>query len=134
MMGIVLGLHLLLACGFMLYFFHVPPTSGGPTNVTAEVVTKVQQQEGGPVQVDEVSKEEEKPAKEVTSEKRSVSGKDMTITEEGGGGKLSEPSENGKVSNQEVGEEKQAPAETGEPKDGEAVSGGVQNSKTADSG
>ena len=130
-MGIVLGLHLLLACGFMLYFFHVPPTSGSPTNVTAEVVTKVQQQEGGPVQEGEVSKEEEKPAKEVTSEKRSVSGKD---TEEGGGEKLSEPSENGKVSNEEVGEEKQTPAETGEPKDGEAVSGGVQNSKTADSG
>ena len=35
---------------------------------------------------------------------------------------------------EEGGEEKQAPAETGEPKDGEAVSGGVQNSKTADSG
>ena len=42
-MGIVLCLHLLLACGFMLYFFHVPPTSGtGPSNATEVVVTKVQ--------------------------------------------------------------------------------------------
>lgn len=32
-MAVVAGLHLLLACGFMLYFFHVPPTAG-PTNST----------------------------------------------------------------------------------------------------
>merc|ERR1719237_1604503 len=80
-MGIVLCLHLLLACGFMLYFFHAPPTSGGagPTNVT-EVVSKVQQQEGEPVKEQEevwihkyLRMEEEKPVKESTSEKRSVS-------------------------------------------------------------
>jgi len=28
-MGVVLALHLLLACGFMLYFFHVPTAAGG---------------------------------------------------------------------------------------------------------
>jgi len=28
-MGVVLALHLLLACGFMLYFFHVPAATGG---------------------------------------------------------------------------------------------------------
>ena len=108
-MGIVLCLHLLLACGFMLYFFHVPPTSGGagPTNVT-EVVTKVQQQEGGPVQEQEVSKEEEeKPVKESTSEKRSVSqggGVEQQTSEEGGGVELNE----GGKKNEVDGDNKQA--------------------------
>merc|ERR550532_3042139 len=88
-MGIVLCLHLLLACGFMLYFVHVPPTSGGgagPTNVT-QVVTQVQQQEGGLVQEQEASKEEEKPVKESTSEKRSVS--------QGAGGGVDQQPEDG---------------------------------------
>lgn len=90
-MGIVLCLHLLLACGFMLYFFHVPPTSGtaGPTTVT-EVVTK----EGEPIQGQEVNKEET-PAKASTSEKRSLSkaaggGLDQQMPEDGGGDELSE--------------------------------------------
>jgi len=73
-MGIVLCLHLLLACGFMLYFFHVPPTSGaGPSNATEVVVTKVQQQEGESVKEQKTIEEEETPVKESTSEKRSVS-------------------------------------------------------------
>ena len=90
-MGIVLCLHLLLACGFMLYFFHVPPTSGaaGPTTVT-EVVTK----EGEPVQGQEVNKEET-PVKASTSEKRSLSkaaggNLDQQMPEDSGGDKLPE--------------------------------------------
>ena len=94
MMGIVLCLHLLLACGFMLYFFHVPPTSGtGPSNATEVVVTKVQQQEGELVKEQKTIKEEETPAKESTSEKRSVSqgggggpvGADRQVDVDGGG-------------------------------------------------
>merc|ERR1719237_1078736 len=119
-MGIVLCLHLLLACGFMLYFFHVPPTSGeaGPTNVT-EVVTKVQQQEGGPIQEQEVSKEqEEKPVKESTSEKRSVSsqagGGGVDQPEDGGGDKLTEQVDDSGVDNEEDGaSKKEATAEDG---------------------
>ena len=93
-MGIVLCLHLLLACGFMLYFFHVPPTSGtGPSNATEVVVTKVQQQEGELVKEQKTIKEEETPAKESTSEKRSVSqgggggpvGADRQVDVDGGG-------------------------------------------------
>ena len=93
-MGIVLCLHLLLACGFMLYFFHVPPTSGtGPSNATEVVVTKVQQQEGESVKEQKTIKEEETPAKESTSEKRSVSqgggggpvGADRQVDVDGGG-------------------------------------------------
>jgi len=39
-MAIVLALHLLLACGFMLYFFHVPAVAGsGSHNTTQAVVT-----------------------------------------------------------------------------------------------
>jgi len=138
-MGIVLCLHLLLACGFMLYFFHVPPTSGGagPTNVT-EVVTKVQQQEGGPVQEQEVSKEEEKPVKESTSEKRSVSsqgaggGVDPQISEDGGGDKLTEQVDDSGVENEEEGaSKKQATAEDGGL---EKETENVQSSKAADSG
>jgi len=136
-MGIVLCLHLLLACGFMLYFFHVPPTSGGagPTNVT-EVVTKVQQQEGGPVQEQEVSKEEEKPVKESTSEKRSVSqeaGVDQQIPEEGGGDKLTEQVDEGGVKTEVDGDNKQSTAEIG---DMEKKTGNVDvvSSKAADSG
>jgi len=38
-MAIIMTLHLLLAVGFMLYFFHVPPGAGGhPHNSTVEVV------------------------------------------------------------------------------------------------
>ena len=94
MMGIVLCLHLLLACGFMLYFFHVPPTSGtGPSNATEVVVTKVQQQEGESVKEQKTIEEEETPAKESTSEKRSVSqgggggpvGADRQVDVDGGG-------------------------------------------------
>jgi len=136
-MGIVLCLHLLLACGFMLYFFHVPPTSGGagPTNVT-EVVTKVQQQEGGPVQEQEVSKEEEKPVKESTSEKRSVSqeaGVDQQIPEEGGGDKLTEQVDEGGVKTEVDGDNKQATAEIG---DMEKKTGNVDvvSNTAADSG
>ena len=136
-MGIVLCLHLLLACGFMLYFFHVPPTSGGagPTNVT-EVVTKVQQQEGGPVQEQKVSKEEEKPVKESTSEKRSVSqeaGVDQQIPEEGGGDKLTEQVDEGGVKTEVDGDNKQSTAEVG---DMEKKTGNVDvvSSKAADSG
>lgn len=37
-MAIIVTLHLLLAVGFMLYFFHVPPGAGGhPHNSTVEV-------------------------------------------------------------------------------------------------
>ena len=139
-MGIVLCLHLLLACGFMLYFFHVPPTSGGagPTNVT-EVVTKVQQQEGEPVQEQEVSKEEEeKPVKESTSEKRSVSsqgaggGVDPQISEDGEGDKLTEQVDDSGVENEEEGaSKKQATAEDGGL---EKETENVQSSKAADSG
>jgi len=136
-MGIVLCLHLLLACGFMLYFFHVPPTSGGagPTNVT-EVVTKVQQQEGGPVQEQKVSKEEEKPVKESTSEKRSVSqeaGVDQQKPEEGGGVKLTEQVDEGGVKTEVNGDNKQSTAEVG---DMEKKTGNVDvvSSKAADSG
>ena len=96
MMGIVLCLHLLLACGFMLYFFHVPPTSGtGPSNATEVVVTKVQQQEGESVKEQKTIEEEETPVKESTSEKRSVSqgggkggpeGADQQVGVDGGGG------------------------------------------------
>ena len=98
MMGIVLCLHLLLACGFMLYFFHVPPTSGaGPSNVTEVVVTKVQQQEGESVKEQKTIKEGETPVKESTSEKRSVSqggggggieGADQQVGVDGGGAHL----------------------------------------------
>ena len=98
MMGIVLCLHLLLACGFMLYFFHVPPTSGtGPSNATEVVVTKVQQQEGESVKEQKTIEEEETPAKESTSEKRSVSqggggggpeGADQQVDVDGGGAPL----------------------------------------------
>jgi len=97
-MGIVLCLHLLLACGFMLYFFHVPPTSGaGPSNVTEVVVTKVQQQEGESVKEQKTIEEEETPVKESTSEKRSVSqggggggpeGADQQVDVDGGGAHL----------------------------------------------
>lgn len=38
-MAIVLALHLLLACGFMLYFFHVPAVAAGSHNTTQTVVT-----------------------------------------------------------------------------------------------
>lgn len=38
-MAIVLALHLLLACGFMLYFFHVPAVAAGSHNTTQAVVT-----------------------------------------------------------------------------------------------
>jgi len=39
-MAIVLALHLLLACGFMLYFFHVPAVAaGGATTTTQSLVT-----------------------------------------------------------------------------------------------
>ena len=133
-MGIVLCLHLLLACGFMLYFFHVPPTSGGgagPTNVT-QVVTQVQQQEGGLVQEQEASKEEEKPVKE--SEKRSVSqgaggGVDQQ-SEDGGGDKLTEQVAEYKVKDEEEGaSKKQATAKVGEME-----KGNDQSSKAADSG
>ena len=99
-MGIVLCLHLLLACGFMLYFFHVPPTSGtGPSNATEVVVTKVQQQEGESVKEQKTIEEEETPAKESTSEKRSVSqggvgggpeGADQQVDVDGGGARLEE--------------------------------------------
>jgi len=97
-MGIVLCLHLLLACGFMLYFFHVPPTSGaGPFNTTQVVVTKVQQQEGESVKEQKTIEEEETPVKESTSEKRSVSqggggggpeGADQQVDVDGGGAHL----------------------------------------------
>jgi len=97
-MGIVLCLHLLLACGFMLYFFHVPPTSGtGPSNATEVVVTKVQQQEGESVKEQKTIEEEETPVKESTSEKRSVSqgggkggpeGADQQVGVDGGGAHL----------------------------------------------
>ena len=98
MMGIVLCLHLLLACGFMLYFFHVPPTTGtGPSNATEVVVTKVQQQEGESVKEQKTIEEEETPVKESTSEKRSVSqggggggpeGADQQVDVDGGGAHL----------------------------------------------
>jgi len=37
-MAVVLALHLLLACGFMLYFFHVPAVAAGSQNSTQIVV------------------------------------------------------------------------------------------------
>ena len=42
-MVVVLALHLLLACGFMLYFFHVPAVAAGAGghNTTQAVVTAV---------------------------------------------------------------------------------------------
>merc|ERR1712172_213529 len=121
-MGIVLCLHLLLACGFMLYFFHVPPTNAaGPTNVT-DVVTKVQQQEGGPVQEQEVSKEEEKLVKESTSEKRSVSqgaaagggDVDQQLPEDGEKSKQPEQVDDSRLKSQEEGENEQASSKTEE--------------------
>lgn len=38
-MVVVLALHLLLACGFMLYFFHVPAVAAGSHNTTQSIVT-----------------------------------------------------------------------------------------------
>jgi len=142
-MGIVLCLHLLLACGFMLYFFHVPPTSGGAagSNNVTEVVTKVQQQEGGAVQEQEVSKEEEKPVKESTSEKRSVSQGaaegDQQTHEDGEKSKQPEQVDDSRLKSEEEGDNGQASAMTGElqKETDETENGGVDlSSKAAESG
>ena len=142
-MGIVLCLHLLLACGFMLYFFHVPPTSGGAagSNNVTEVVTKVQQQEGGAVQEQEVSKEEEKPVKESTSEKRSVSQGaaegDQQTHEDGEKSKQPEQLDDSRLKSEEEGDNGQASVMTGElqKETDETENGGVDlSSKAADSG
>lgn len=62
-MVVILGLHLLLACGFMLYFFHVPPTpeGGAMSNTTITAVTEAKALEAG--------------AKEETAEKAEVAAK-----------------------------------------------------------
>merc|ERR1711872_598292 len=38
-MVVVLALHLLLACGFMPYFIHVPAVAAGSHNTTQSIVT-----------------------------------------------------------------------------------------------
>jgi hypothetical protein len=66
-MAVVGGLHLLLACGFMLYFFHVPPTAAaGPTNSTVvEPVINIKEGEanatGGKDPIKEVVKKQDEP-------------------------------------------------------------------------
>jgi hypothetical protein len=56
-MVVVLALHLLLACGFMLYFFHVPATAATAHNST-EVITPAP-----PVIVQDNDTKEEEPEK-----------------------------------------------------------------------
>jgi len=81
-MAVILGLHLLLACGFMLYFFHVPPTTegGGSTNTTMAALNVVKANEeamGGD------GKEEGEARKgEVTDKKEGESEKDENNTKE----------------------------------------------------
>jgi len=81
-MAVILGLHLLLACGFMLYFFHVPPTTegGGSTNTTMAALNVVKANEeamGGD------GKEEGEAKKgEVTDNKEEESKKDENNTKE----------------------------------------------------
>ena len=97
----------------------------------------MQQQEGGPVKEQEVSKEEEKPVKESTSEKRSVSqgeaGGDQQIHEDGEKTKQPEQVDDSRLKSQEEGDNKQESAETGEFT--KKTYGGVNlSSKAADSG
>jgi len=71
-MGVVLALHLLLACGFMLYFFHVPPTAQDHPSTTIQTVTEVKAAEAA-AQGGEHLKEGEE-VKEKQEQKRSSSG------------------------------------------------------------
>lgn len=61
-MVVILGLHLLLACGFMLYFFHAPPQSEAEissTTVAAVSVAKAHEKAmGGEADVGEQKQEE----------------------------------------------------------------------------
>jgi len=81
-MAVILGLHLLLACGFMLYFFHVPPTTegGGSTNTTMAALNVVKANEeamGG-----DGKEEGEARNSEVTDKKEEGSNKDENNTKE----------------------------------------------------
>ena len=98
----------------------------------------MQQQEGGPVKEQEVSKEEEKPVKESTSEKRSVSqgaaGGDQQIHEDG---EKSKQADDSRLKSKEEGDNGQASAMTGElqKETDETENGNVDlRSKAADSG
>jgi len=64
-MVVILGLHLLLACGFMLYFFHVPPTpeDGKVANSTISAVTAAKANEeaaGGAAKQEEKQENDQK--------------------------------------------------------------------------
>jgi len=71
-MAVVLALHLLLACGFMLYFFHVPPTTEGTgpsSTVTPEISSiKAVEAAAGAGEDQEEEKKEEKAAAQVASQ------------------------------------------------------------------
>lgn len=86
-MGVILCLHLLLACGFMLYFFHVPPTvegGGGANSTVVTVAAQVQEAEakngskeaGEEVQEKDVAPKEDVVKKEDVAEKEDVAKKD----------------------------------------------------------
>jgi len=97
-MALVLLLHLLLACGFMLYFFHVPPPAEGGGNVNTTVVVntvkeaeakvtgEVKEQEPVKEEVKEEVKDEENQEKKVTSKREAPLGegdrKDAGTSEE----------------------------------------------------
>jgi len=74
-MAIIVALHLLLACGFMLYFFHVPALAaggGGGHNVTTEtVVTKVSVVDSEAKDVEGIAKDAEIVKDDAHEEKRS---------------------------------------------------------------
>jgi len=70
-MGVILCLHLLLACGFMLYFFHVPPTVEGGGGANSTVVT-VAAQEVQEAEARNGSKEAGEEVKEKVEEKENV--------------------------------------------------------------
>ena len=83
---VVIGLHLLLACGFMLYFFHVPPSQQSLTaGSTGEEVKKVSDAvpEGKAEDQDAKTTKEKKSAEgSETKEKRAPVGEDDDENEE----------------------------------------------------
>lgn len=70
LIGVIIGLHLLLACGFMLYFFHVPGgSSAAPVNDIKENIAKI---ETAPESKDDEKNMEEEKTKEDSKEKRTT--------------------------------------------------------------
>ena len=89
LIGVIIALHLLLACGFMLYFFHVPGNSGSgaaPVNDSVkESIDKIQADDSkaGVEVAEEKDKEEEKAKKEEGKEKRTAGDEEEKGDEDG---------------------------------------------------